>query len=450
MKFIKLNIMLYVCLLLNVSVTAQTAPPTYWVHGLGGDPTKWNAYAPFFEAAHSSSMVAGVNSLRPGYASQTGLIASGNTVAAAMDPLKPEGIAIGHSMGGLVTREIARMPSRPGSPAPGGRFAGFVTIASSHSGAFIGNSIEDGNVNKLVDWGVGRLTAGPLASIATSVGAGPIGWPIIVGGGIGAFSAAADFILDGLKTNVATLAGAPRIKVGHTDMVQLNNAPPPNMPKVALQAVEQEPILWRVVSHVTNDPANTAVNAYNDNTWPNNVDVLESFYYDNSITYAVLGAITVWFAPPLGVAFFATSAAWLWGATWFDHANDEWHWIIGASHKGWFSFPTGNMKHICADEPDTQVKAQCYSDCAANNDEGCWVEETISGWATIHEASDGIVPLPAQEALPDKLPWTVTAGLANGDPTGCGHQEARNHPGITKALTDVFNGVPDMIFFRPQ
>jgi len=25
------------------------------------------------------------------------------------------------------------------------------------------------------------------------------------------------------------------------------------------------------------------------------------------------------------------------------------------------------------------------------------------------------------------LAWTVTAGLANGDPTGCGHQEARNH-----------------------
>ncbi|MFZ4542718.1 MAG: hypothetical protein ACOYOA_01620 [Saprospiraceae bacterium] len=46
------------------------------------------------------------------------------------------------------------------------------------------------------------------------------------------------------------------------------------------------------------------------------------------------------------------------------------------------------------------------------------------------------------------MAWTVTAGLANGDPTGCGHQEARNHPGITKALTQVFDGVPDRKFLR--
>jgi hypothetical protein len=77
-----------------------------------------------------------------------------------------------------------------------------------------------------------------------------------------------------------------------------------------------------------------------------------------------------------------------------------------------------------------------------------WVEETISGWATIHEASDGIVPLSVQKDLPDKLGWTVTAGLANGDKTGCGHQEARNHPGIKNALVDVFNGVPDVRFLR--
>ena len=77
-----------------------------------------------------------------------------------------------------------------------------------------------------------------------------------------------------------------------------------------------------------------------------------------------------------------------------------------------------------------------------------WMEEVISGWATIHEASDGIVPLSVQKDLPDKLGWTVTAGLANGDATGCGHQEARNHPGITTALTSVFNGEPHPVFQR--
>jgi pimeloyl-ACP methyl ester carboxylesterase len=452
MKFIKSKIILYLCLVLSISISAQTAPPTYWVHGLGGDVTKWNAYAPFFEAAHPSSMVAGLNSLRPTYASENGLILGADEAVGIMNPLKPEGIAIGHSMGGLVAREIARMPSRPGSPAPSGRFAGLVTIASPHSGAFIGNSLDNGSVNKLVDWGATRLTAGPLASLGMA--GGPIGWPIVtaLGGGIAALTA--DHALGKLKDNVATLAGAPKIKVGHADMVQLNNATPPNMPKVALQAVEQEPILWRVVSHVTNDPANTAVNAYNDDAWPNNVDLLESFYYTNTAVFAVMGAITVWFAPPLGAMFFATSAAWLWGATWFNHANDEWHWVIGASGTSYVTYSTGRKISICDDIVNPRQRAKCEEECLSqNNYEDCFIDEAPIVYAqTRHDPSDGVVPLPAQEALPGKLGWTKTAGLPPfGDNlTGCGHQEARNHAGITTALTDVFNGVPHPIFFRPQ
>jgi hypothetical protein len=72
------------------------------------------------------------------------------------------------------------------------------------------------------------------------------------------------------------------------------------------------------------------------------------------------------------------------------------------------------------------------------------------GHGTVHEPSDVVVPLTSQLALPGKLDWTVTAGLANGDPTGCGHQEARNHPGMTGALTRVFAGEPHPIFFRTQ
>jgi hypothetical protein len=32
--------------------------------------------------------------------------------------------------------------------------------------------------------------------------------------------------------------------------------------------------------------------------------------------------------------------------------------------------------------------------------------------------------------------------------TGCEHHEARNHPGIMKALKGVFNGEPHPVFFR--
>jgi pimeloyl-ACP methyl ester carboxylesterase len=446
MKHIKIIFLSISCLLQTYIVLAQTplGPPIYWTHGLGGNMAKWNAYAPFFEDKLNS--LDATNSIRTSYDSGNGLVNGANEIAPAMDPMKPEAIAIGHSMGGLVTREIARMPSRPGSPASNQRFKAFVTIASSHSGAQIGNSIDNGDVRKLVFWGTTRLAAGP-ASTVLAFFRFPTTPTVITAWG----TAIVANVINSIAEVETTVVGAPKIKVGHSEMIQLNSAPPPNMPKVALQAEEQEPILWRVVSHVTDDPgANYKVDEYGDkdDKWPDNIDAAKNIYWGCTTTAAVAGVVFAFFNPPVAVNCFIVSAAWLWGATWFDHANDEWHWIVGAARTGSWSYSTGNIKHICADEPDVQVKAQCYSDCANNNDEGCWIEEIITGYGTIHEASDGIVPLSVQKDLPDKLPWTVTAGLANGDKTGCGHQEARNHPGIKQALIDVFDGKPNIAFKR--
>jgi pimeloyl-ACP methyl ester carboxylesterase len=369
------------------------------------------------------------------------LILGADQAVAFMPSNKPEGIVIGHSMGGLVAREIARMPSRVGNTATSGRFAGMVTIASSHTGAFIGNSVANGSVSDMISEASTRLLAGPLSTL-----------PIVGGIILQGTSMSGSFVVSELKKSVPTVGGAPKIRVGHPDMVQLNNATPPNMPKVALQAVEQEPILWRLINHVTADPANVPVNSYNDNKWPNNIDALESFYYFNTAYWTVGGIVLAFFAPPLAALSFVKAAAWLWGATWFEQANDEWHWIIGAAHSGTVVSYTGRKKYACEDERDPNVRAWCETDCQQrrdNGDESCWYDEVIYVTGTVHEPSDAVVPLTSQLALPGKLDWTVTAGLANGDPTGCGHQEARNHPGITKALTDIFLGTPNQVFRRP-
>lgn len=133
------------------------------------------------------------------------------------------------------------------------------------------------------------------------------------------------------------------------------------------------------------------------------------------------------------------------------HANDEWHWIIGAAHTGWYSYYTGRKVYACDNEPDPQVRALCENECQdPDNYDRCYYDEVINVFGTIHDPSDGVVPLPAQEALPGKLGWTKTAGLPpfGDDPTGCGHQEARNHAGMTDALTRVFNGEPHPVFQR--
>lgn len=441
-------------LFITYSQITAAQPPIYWVHGLGGTPAKWNAYAPFFEDQLSS--LNSTNSIRPAYNSRFGAVNGANEAIALMNPQQVEGIAIGHSMGGLVTREIARDPSRGGTTSSMPRFKAFVTIASPHSGAFIGNSIDNGNVDKMITAGLFRVTAGPSASIL-SIFNFPTNPTVVTSFG----TLIASDVINEIKNTNTTVAGAVQIREGHSELIALNTAPSPNMPKVGLQAEEQEPILWRVVSHVTDDPGELhAVDTYGrrDDKFPVGTNTLANIYYNAAGIAALAGTVNAIFMN-WGVATkaFIVSGAWLIGATWFDFdANDEWHWIIGAAQKGYWHYFTGRRVHMCDLEKDPQVRAYCYADCADKNDEGCWIEEVISGYGTIRDASDGVVQLGVQKAMPDKLAWNITAGVGAPKPgetdrigdTGCGHQEARNHPGMKEALIRVFKGEPDFRFER--
>jgi hypothetical protein len=416
-------IILSISLFINF-LNAQNAEQkrVYWVHGLGGDPTKWDAYEPFFTAQFPKQ-----DPIRPAYDSKIGLIKAGDVVAPQMPVTSAaNAIVIGHSMGGLTTREIARdwrwQPGEQQVP----RFKGFVCLGSSHAGAFIGNSVENGDVRRMIQKGVNRLTSGLgiLFGIPKTLDF--------------ATNLASDLFTDHLEANNAQSVGSIKIKVGGSDIVQLQGAAPPPMPKVALTGVENEPIVWRIVSQVVKDPSRVTVDAYSDQTWVDNAQLGQNIYYATSAITGTIGIIMIFTGNPAAVRFITASVAFYWGGLWFDDVNDEWHNIIGA---GIFASQGCYMvqKHICEDEPDPQVAAFCWADCAGKNDEGCWYEVPICYTQYSYKPSDGIVPLTSQEALPGKLSWTRQAD-------GAGHQEERNHPKMTEALKEVFKGKPHPIF----
>lgn len=440
----------------------------YWVHGLGGSPAKWNVYEPYFSKQRPT-----IDATRPGYDSGKGLVNGGDVVAPQMPyfgtigandeaDIAKDAIAIGHSMGGLVTRDVAR-DWRNGKNKP--RFQGFVCIGSSHSGAPIGNSVQNGNVAKMIHKGIGKLLAGPalaavsgLGALAGAVGAIGAGGAAVlasattgaVGGGI-VGGAGTAFVLwgkgltpsaiQGLLDVQTQASGSLNLRVGGPEVVQLNAAAPPPMPKVAIKGIEEEPIVWRIANQVTDDPANSPVNTYTDQPFVDNIHQSQNIYVAVGVLYTVLGTVAlVTLNFPSAALCYVTAAAFFIGADWFDQANDEWHAIIGAGNfTQTVCYQTGNMVSICLD-PDPQVQAGCEQMCPPDKD-GCLVPEEICYQQLIFMESDGVVPLNSQDALPDKLPWTRTA-------MGAGHQEERNHPQMTKFLEEVFDGDPNKVFIR--
>ena len=67
-----------------------------------------------------------------------------------------QNIAIGHSMGGLMIRNVERLPGG------NGMFGGIITINSPNYGAPIANSISDGSLDGIISDACNKLTAGPL------------------------------------------------------------------------------------------------------------------------------------------------------------------------------------------------------------------------------------------------------------------------------------------------
>ena len=439
----------------------------YWVHGLGGSPAKWNVYEPYFSKQRPT-----IDATRPAYDSGKGLVNGGDVVAPQMPyfgtlgandeaDIAKDAIAIGHSMGGLVTRDVAR-DWRNGKNKP--RFQGFVCIGSPHSGAPIGNSVQNGNVAKMIYNGQKKLLAGPALAVATiaftGVGAllGGIGGTsatIATGAGIGTatgagvgvaytiWGGATPSAIQGLLDMQTQASGSLNLRVGSPEMTQLNAAAPPPMPKVAIKGIEEEPVLWRVVTQVTGDPANSTVNTYTDQPGVNTIKKVQFVYNGLGLLYTFFGTAAIFSGNfPIAALCYVTAVAFFVGGDWFDAANDEWHPIIGAGNfTQTVCYQTGNMVSICLD-PDPQVQAGCEQMCPPDKD-GCLVPEEICYQQQIFIESDGVVPLNAQDALPDKLGWTRTA-------MGAGHQEERNHPQMTEFLEEIFDGGAHPIFTRPK
>ena len=119
--------------LVTLNTIAQQDRNVIWIHGLGGGDYSLQHYKTIFDAEIQ------INSLRLSYNTDDGIVVAANDVLNSVDTFvaestNPQNLAIGHSMRGLMIRDVDRRTTNK-------RFGGYITLTSPIYGAPISNSI---------------------------------------------------------------------------------------------------------------------------------------------------------------------------------------------------------------------------------------------------------------------------------------------------------------------
>lgn len=124
---------------------AQTRD-VFFVHGLNGTPQEWQTVASNLAAELDISMQL------PSYQSNTGIA---NIADALYPQLSSNSVVVGHSMGGIVTREMFRDNAN-------GNITALITTGTPHTGVMIAETAGE-YVPLLVAYWTNALLAGPLS-----------------------------------------------------------------------------------------------------------------------------------------------------------------------------------------------------------------------------------------------------------------------------------------------
>lgn len=137
-------------MLFNYQVMAQNS--YVWLHGLNDNSNCWNVY--------NNAFTPGVGTLL-GYSSHNSIVGIASNHFNSITS-QPNTIIIGHSMGGLVAREVesGRHPN----------IRGIITIGTPHQGAFVQNSIAAGKQKEFISSTTNKLSNGIAISSVAFIG----------------------------------------------------------------------------------------------------------------------------------------------------------------------------------------------------------------------------------------------------------------------------------------
>ena len=438
-KTIKLHIVNLFCLVFCLNAWAQQPRNVIWLHGLGDNASTWQHYEQIFTAERQ------INSLRESYTSSLGIDHATTSALDTIDNLLGSGafhqrnLAIGHSMGGVVARNIDRIALNHQK-----RFGGIITVASPNYGAGIANSLIDGSVTNAAANAVSRLSAGPYAQLF------PFSW--IAGGIIYQTFTFSPSNIGNLFVNnpqiqnfLSSSTSASDLRVGSQKLLEINGYSS-TIPRISLWAEERSPVHWRILgsylNHSLNLPPNEQpfVNHMNDAR-----NVYNAFYLTNlAFAYStlIMGIITLKPGYLANSTFFGYCAIeWRKGRNWFDSSESIWSTLIKTSRvETYYYYVCG---YVCDDNGWVwpEVKAKNFSNCQWT----CWLEQTS---VVVNYPSDGLLPEYTQKL--QGIPPGNVYRILNANHKSLLNLSYKGTEGdnTRKEFDKIWNRTPDSDFFR--
>jgi pimeloyl-ACP methyl ester carboxylesterase len=380
-----------------------------WIHGLGGDQTSWDGTANNYSTARD--IPAFTNGQYPtgngvgAMAVQVGL----NTVPA----LNGTGIAIGHSMGGVVARQLNLWNDA--------RWAGIITLGAPLRGARIVNAVRDGEAQALINNATNQLLRGLRAgSTATAVSTANgilIQNTAIMGSAYSNEIAGyvVNFLINKLSLTPPTIADLSPEGAYIQGMTNQNTA----KPKIAIWGSESDPLLWRLAGTFMAGDDEKGISAMNT--------IAGTYMAMADAEFAMS-----WIVLPLQGYYNYRGNEWGAGRDWvMNTSNDAWANLIGAAYSQTVS---GSIPKMICDYN------YYYSGCGSSANPtacraACWVSQPYSYTNYIKTESDGVVPASSQRN--DGGAWRGDIVRAFGN---INHQEHLRFDRIEPTLTNIFNG----------
>jgi|GEM_PF-1488162 len=426
------------CLVAISMASAQSTRPVHWVHGLNGSSTTWNFHKSYFESARRIDGPASYNSTG---LTNLGLVSYSNAVRSAMIP-NANAIAIGHSMGGVTVRDIARYDAVNSTTT----FGGFIAAGAPLTGAKILNSISNGSAENFILNGVDEIVRGPATALGLYnffVAGEPVISSVLLiksirKGILKFFLSSFDFPLN--DTHAGSAFGVQTfddLKENSAYMNAVNTFSGPYKDRLFIYGNESSPIHWRLASSTLKSGSGASWTSTDDEYLVNLASNFRSIYNTQNtlnIAAAILAYSTFNFGVGAGHTYMASQ--WRKGRDWLDMSESYWAGLIGAHGTTYYAGMIDTYEDQC-DMPR-------FEECFGNGDdpvtvdcEDCTVVPvTYAVWIPTQTGSDGLVAVYSQ--LAEGTPWAVASGRTY-QAVNVNHMEMRGHTHMTAELSHCFD-----------
>ncbi len=451
MKKLIAKILLYIIIFAPLSdikaydvIDEQRDRNVIWMHGLDGNKESWEYYETLFSSTRR------MNSVRESYNTGNGVDYASNNMVNIVDDIlgsqstHHKNMAIGHSMGGVVARNVDKLTDESLN-----RFGGIVTVASPNNGAYIANSLYNGDMDEFLDNDFTSLFSGPYAQTLPMTWVVPLPSPI--------FQTAATFFTAGTTpssivnifsrffeyTNlVGSDATNTDFKVGSSFINELNDFEA-SVPMISVWANENTPVHWRLLSSAILEKQ---VELPDDQMLVDVMNYVEEYYNTSYNVFNHLSNVNV-------IVGFLNPKSWITGAA-AGYIAQEWkkgcNWLQG-SESLWCSLidsytleeQTYHLPiYICEKvrEYGSGIDGgQFYCDENLESFNCYWVDLHITKDVLVRQPSDGLLSKEAQiiEGLAENYIYEVSnanhKSVKNMSFKGPGQDETK------KTFNNIFN-----------